>query len=187
MINVIYKKRALPIARIVVQGSKGHFPEETHRQRGTFALLPKLPNNEMLMPDYFLMALAEIQPSQLYISAEKLAHIMDWWHPPHLEMLPAVPIKRLNNWVIFTDGHTRAFAAYRQGFSEVPVFWDEDELDWEAYQICVDWCIEAGIHTVMDLKKCVLPPDDYEVLWLGRCREMQAALAAKRQLMLDGT
>lgn len=30
MVSVIYKKRALPIVWIVVQGSKGHFPEETH-------------------------------------------------------------------------------------------------------------------------------------------------------------
>ena len=30
MVSVIYKKRALPIAWIVVQGNKGHFPEETH-------------------------------------------------------------------------------------------------------------------------------------------------------------
>ena len=32
MANVIYKKRALPIAWIVVEGSKGHFPEQTHVQ-----------------------------------------------------------------------------------------------------------------------------------------------------------
>ena len=32
VVSVIYKKRALPIAWIVVQGSKGHFPEETHVQ-----------------------------------------------------------------------------------------------------------------------------------------------------------
>jgi hypothetical protein len=30
MVSVIYKQRALPIAWLVVQGSKGHFPEETH-------------------------------------------------------------------------------------------------------------------------------------------------------------
>jgi hypothetical protein len=30
MVSVIYKKRALPIVWIVVQGSKGHFAEETH-------------------------------------------------------------------------------------------------------------------------------------------------------------
>ena len=32
MLSVIYKKRALPIAWIVVKGTKGHFPEETHIQ-----------------------------------------------------------------------------------------------------------------------------------------------------------
>ena len=30
MVSVIYKGRALPLGWIVVQGSKGHFPEETH-------------------------------------------------------------------------------------------------------------------------------------------------------------
>jgi len=30
MVSVVYKKRALPITWIVVKGSKGHFPEETH-------------------------------------------------------------------------------------------------------------------------------------------------------------
>ena len=32
MVSVIYQKRALPIAWIVVQGSKGHFPEAAHVQ-----------------------------------------------------------------------------------------------------------------------------------------------------------
>jgi len=30
MVSVIYKKRALPIAWIVVKGNKDHLPEETH-------------------------------------------------------------------------------------------------------------------------------------------------------------
>ncbi len=30
MVSVIYEKRSLPIAWIVVTGNKGHFPEETH-------------------------------------------------------------------------------------------------------------------------------------------------------------
>jgi hypothetical protein len=30
MVNVIYKKRALPLAYIVIEGKKGHFPEESH-------------------------------------------------------------------------------------------------------------------------------------------------------------
>jgi len=30
MVSVLYRKRALPLAWIVVQGKKGHFPEDTH-------------------------------------------------------------------------------------------------------------------------------------------------------------
>jgi len=30
MVNVIYKKRTLPLAYIVVKGKKGHFPEYSH-------------------------------------------------------------------------------------------------------------------------------------------------------------
>jgi hypothetical protein len=32
MISVVYRKRALPLAWVVVKGTKGHFPEETHMQ-----------------------------------------------------------------------------------------------------------------------------------------------------------
>lgn len=43
MVNVIYKKRALPIAWIVVEGKKGHFPEEMHLQllEQVHALIPE--------------------------------------------------------------------------------------------------------------------------------------------------
>jgi len=133
----------------------------------------------------FLCPLAQLQPSQLYISEAKLAHVLAWWQPPTLETLEPIPIKRLHGAdgrirVIYTDGHTRAFAAYRLGFTEVPVVWDEDELDWEAYQICVDWCLDADIRTIADLKGRVIPPEQYEVLWHDRCRTMQDALARQR-------
>ena len=132
-----------------------------------------------------LYPLARLQPSQLYISAAKLAHVLAWWQPPTLETLEPIPIKRLNGAdgrlrVIYTDGHTRAFAAQRLGFAEVPVVWDEDELDWAAYQICVDWCLDVGIHTIADLEGRVIPPEQYERLWRDRCQAMQDELARQR-------
>jgi len=53
------------------------------------------------------------------------------------ETLPPLPIKKLGQDVILTDGHTRALAAHLQGWQEIRVYWDEDDLDWEAYAICV--------------------------------------------------
>ena len=43
MVGVVYKKRALPIAWIVVKGSKGHFPEELHMKllEQVHALVPE--------------------------------------------------------------------------------------------------------------------------------------------------
>ena len=128
------------------------------------------------MAEPFLLPLVEIQPSQLHICTAKLASVLKQWDPLRVEMLRPIPVKRLNGRIIATDGHTRAFAAFQRGLTEVPVVWDEDDLDWEAYRICVDWCLEEGIRTVMDLGGRLLMPEDYEVLWLGRCREMHAML-----------
>lgn len=127
-----------------------------------------------------LYSLARLQPSQLYISEAKLANVLARWQPPTLATLEPIPIKRLNGRLIYTDGHTRAFAARRPGFTEVPVVWDEDALDWEAYQICVDWCLDAGIHTIADLEDRVIPPEQYEVLWHDCCQVMQDELALRR-------
>ena len=101
--------------------------------------------------------------------------------PIKMETLKPIPIKKLGSEIIYTDGHTRAFAAYLHGLSSIRVFWDEDELDWEAYEICVNWCKEAGIYTIADLKHRVVNVDEYELLWDKKCDIMHQELANKRK------
>ena len=126
------------------------------------------------MSEPFMMALDRIQPSQLYISEAKLAWVKEdgGLHEP-------LPVKQLAGRVVLTDGHTRAFAAWQAGRPEIEVYWDPDELDWEAYEICVTWCEAEGIRSVADLAGRVVPPEAYEVIWLQRCAHMQQALADK--------
>ena len=119
------------------------------------------------------MCLLDIQPSQFYLSEEKLERIMEWFDPDDLSNFEPLPIKRLNGRVIFTDGHTRAYAAYRAGCTHVPLVWDGDELDWDLYQICVDACLERGVRSVADLGCRILSPQAYGVKWNGWCDEMQ--------------
>ena len=107
----------------------------------------------------------EVQPSQFYISAEKLQRIEAWFDPDDLSDFEPLPIKKLNGVVIFTDGHTRAFAAWRAELSEVPLVWDTDELDWELYQNCVDACLERGISKIAHLGNRILPPEEYREKW----------------------
>lgn len=76
-----------------------------------------------------------IQPSQFFISEKKIAQIKKWFQPNDLSNFDPIPVKMLNDKLIFTDGHTRAFVAYSAGMTKIPVVWDLDELDWEAYQI----------------------------------------------------
>ena len=133
------------------------------------------------MPEIFKMKLLNIQPSQLFISDTKLKKIYEWLDIEHIECYDPLPVKSLNGKIIFTDGHTRAFALYNMGAEEVNVYWDETpDLDWEAYQICVDWCVEEGITNISGLSKRVVDDEGYETLWYDRCRKMQKALDVKR-------
>ena len=126
------------------------------------------------------MNLSDIQPSQLYISSEKLAEVTRTFDPQQPESLEPVPVKQLDGQVIYTDGHTRAFAAFQAGWSEIPVVWDIDELDWEAYRICVRWCKADGVRTIAGLAGRVIDAAQYETLWFERCRQMHRELAARR-------
>lgn len=117
--------------------------------------------------------LLDIQPSQFYISQEKIDKIKEWFCPHDLSNFEPIPIKELNGNIIFTDGHTRAWVAYGAGLTEVPFVWDEDDLDWELYQKCVDACLERGIRSIAELKGRILSPEDYVVKWDYWCDKLQ--------------
>jgi len=131
------------------------------------------------MAKSFMMKLGEIQPSQLFINSEKLSLVMKTFdaNPRSIEF---IPVKKIGDQVVFVDGHTRAFASFLRGISEVRVYWEEDELDWDEYEVCVDWCKKEGINTIADLKERVISSKEYQVLWLDRCGKMQRELEAKR-------
>jgi len=82
-------------------------------------------------------------------------------------------LKELGDTIVITDGHTRALASYLAGLSEIDAYWDEDDLDLEAYAICVKWCRDEGITSIIDLHARVVSPEEYQVLWIDRCRKMQ--------------
>jgi hypothetical protein len=136
------------------------------------------------MTKIFVMKLSRIQPSQLFVSSERLSYVLRGFDRFKPESLEPVPVKKLGDQIIFTDGHTRALAVFLRGVSEVRVYWEEDELDWEAYKICVGWCREEGIRTIADLEDRVVSAEEFELLWLKRCRKMQQDLEARRNQKL---
>jgi adenosyl cobinamide kinase/adenosyl cobinamide phosphate guanylyltransferase len=132
------------------------------------------------MADIFVMKLDQIQPSQLFVSSEKLSDVLRDYDRLKPELLEPLPVKKLGEEIVLTDCHTIALAAHLRGISDVRVYWDDEESDWEAYQICVDWCKKEGVHSIADLKKRVVPAKEFEVLWRERCKKMVQDLEAKR-------
>jgi hypothetical protein len=140
----------------------------------------KLTTGSGRIADTFLMSLKEIQPSQLYVSSEKLSRVLEVLGSGGSGSLEPIPVKELNGEIVSTDGHTRALALHMKGFSEVEVEWEDTELDWEAYEICVAWCKEEGVFSIADLGNRIVEPPKYQVLWLDRCGKMQEELETRR-------
>lgn len=111
------------------------------------------------------ISILDIQPSQFYISEEKMAKIKQWFNPEDLSNFNPVPIKLLDGKVVFTDGHTRALVAFNAGLTEIPLVWDEDDLDWESYKLCVKACKQRGISSIADLSSRVLSAREYSLKW----------------------
>jgi hypothetical protein len=97
------------------------------------------------------------------------------------DLIKPIPVKKLGDKIVLTDDHTIVLAAFLRGVLEVRVYWEEDELDWNAYEICVEWCRKEGVRNIADLKNRVVSPKEYDVLWVNRCKKMQQELEARRK------
>lgn len=115
------------------------------------------------------LKLLDIQPSQFYISDEKVRAVRSWFDKDDMSGFEPIPIKELNGRIIFTDGHTRAWVAFTAGLETVPLVWDEDDLDCEAYQMCVDACVERNVYTAADFEGRILSGAEYKEKWIGWC------------------
>jgi hypothetical protein len=116
--------------------------------------------------------LAELRPSQLFLSAEKLEDAAGWFDfdDPDYDPLPA--FEHEGDWYL-SDGHTRAFLLYLAGAETIRIRRDEavrEEYDFDLYLTCIGWCEDAGVGQVADLAGRVVEPDTYEEVWLERCQ-----------------
>ncbi len=128
------------------------------------------------------MSWKRIQPSQLYLNRQKLRMVEQRYQNASdfdAEDFPPIPIKKRNGNLFFTDGHHRAFTAFKRGVEMLPVEWDEEDLDWGLYDVCVSWCDEKNIMTIADLDSYIIPAREYKQLWIGRCEALARELDHK--------
>lgn len=126
-----------------------------------------------------LIKIKDLQPSQLYISKEKLDAVMSWFDPNDFTNFEPVPIKLLDGEIIITDGHTRLVAALLLGLETVPLIWDEDELNWDMYRACVKECKKQRLLSPIDLLKRIVSKEEYDIKWNKWCDDLQAKVLGK--------
>ncbi|MGT2742932.1 hypothetical protein [Streptococcus plurextorum] len=85
----------------------------------------------------FVLPIERCQPSQCYLSKQKVDAVRIWFSVDKLEPLP---VKKVGDTIFLIDGHSRAFVAYENGVTELTCFWDTD--DWPFYEDCVLACQE---------------------------------------------
>ena len=132
------------------------------------------------MDSTFTLKIDQIVLSQLYISSAKLATVLKIFEEKKEHDLEPIPIKKLDGEFVATDGHTRLLAWYLNSYKEVTCVWEDFEMDWDAYRICVQWCREEGIKSIADLQDRIVDADTYQGIWLDRCRIMEEELKTSK-------
>ena len=79
-----------------------------------------------------------------------------------------------NNTYTLTDGHTRAYVAYKSGVSVLPVFYDNDDIITNPigqilYNADIEWCKRFKISHIKHLENRILNKSEYQKLWYERC------------------
>lgn len=113
--------------------------------------------------------------SQIYLNEDKLIRIQGWFNPKDLTNFKPLPVHDFGNErLTLTDGHSRAFAAYKAGLHEIPVVYDTDEIITSKtgqmlYKNDIAWCERFHLKNISDLASRIVSNEEYEKLWVRRC------------------
>lgn len=125
--------------------------------------------------------------SQIYLSRDKIKGVEGWLTPQRAEQLEPLPVHAFGNGVYtLTDGHTRAYVAYKNGCRSLPVVYDNDEivagkLGKSLYLADIEWCERFHLRDIRDLESRILSSEDYQRLWIRRCDRSYALLTRASQ------
>jgi len=137
-----------------------------------------------------MIAIDRLKLSQIYLSQKKIDGVLAWFDASLRNFQPICARDFLGNGELhITDGHTRAFVAWQHGIEQVPCIYDKSKivtckLGQIQYEEDIVWCNRFGLHHISDLADRILPEEDYETLWRGRCGKMYDLKLALRKRKL---
>lgn len=113
--------------------------------------------------------------SQIYLSSNKIASVTEWFNPQCMDNFQPLPVHDFgNNTYTLTDGHTRAYVAYKNGVSLLPVFYDNDDIVTNQigqmlYNADIEWCKRFRLSHIKQLEHRIINKNTYQKLWIDRC------------------
>ena len=126
--------------------------------------------------------ITDLHPTQLYLSEKKLQAIQMLDQSADIINVDPISVLAFGNRFLITDGHHRAYQALLAGRDTISAEFDRDGGD-ELYHLYAQACEERKITSVLDLKKRILPQDEYEAKWYNWCDgfNQAATLLLERQ------
>ena len=126
--------------------------------------------------------IADLHPTQLYLSEKKLQGIQRLYQSTETIQVDPISILAFGNYLLITDGHHRAYQALLAGRDTISAEWDRDGGD-ELYHLYAQACEERMIYSVLDLKNHIVSQDEYEAKWYNWCDgfNQAATLLLKRK------
>ncbi|MGT2785585.1 ParB/RepB/Spo0J family partition protein [Streptococcus merionis] len=117
-------------------------------------------------------SIKDLQPSQFYLSREKIEAIQSWFKSQDLSRFEPISVKELDGQWIIVDGHSRLFVAYQAGLKTIPVALEKEDWNWDFYRYCIAETKKRGIEQISDLAAFQLSSSDYKTLWLDWCQRI---------------
>ena len=112
--------------------------------------------------------IADLHPTQLYLSEKKLLDIQMLYQSEELINVDSISVLAFGDCLLITDGHHRAYQALLLGQDTISAEWDRDGGD-ELYHLYAQACEKRKIYSVLNLKHHILPQDEYEAKWYNWC------------------
>ena len=113
--------------------------------------------------------------SQIYLNLNKITSVTKWFDPQCMDNFQPLTVYDFGNGkYTITDGHTRAYVAYKNGVSVLPVVYDNDEIvtgqiGQLLYKADIDWCERFKLSHIKLLGNRILNNGEYQKLWIERC------------------
>lgn len=113
--------------------------------------------------------------SQIYLSSDKIISIEKWFNPQCLDNFQPLKVHDFgNNIYTLIDGHTRAYVAFKNGISVLPVVYDNNhivtsQIGQLLYKADIDWCKRFKLSHIKQLANRIISKGAYQELWIKRC------------------